>query len=315
MRDTPVGIPIPEGPVLVTGAGGFVGGHLMEGLGLTSGDAAADAHCGFSAPAGVRKVLWRLPGPPPADIGEFGTVVHLAAMTSVAESRGSVRDVYSVNLMGTLDLLGFVRDRCPRARVLLVSSSEVYAPAGTLLDEDNPVTPRNPYGASKAASEAAAGFMAGESGLQIVTARPFPHYGPGQSGRFALPSFCGRIIRARRSGRKVIAAGNLFPVRDYLHVSDVVRAYAVLLARGDAGRVYNVCSGVGVSMEWMLQTLIRVSGSNVSVETDRSLVRPSDHSSQVGAPGRLMALGWSGPEKGHETGLAELYSWWNRRIE
>lgn len=315
MRNTPLGIPIPEGPVLVTGAGGFVGGHLMAGLGMASGDAAADAHDAFHPPEGVRKVLWRLPGPPPPDIGEFETVVHLAAMTSVAASRESLREAYSVNLMGTLDLLGYVRDRCPRARVLLVSSSEVYGPSEALLEERSPVNPRNPYGASKAAAEAASGFMARESGMRIVTARPFPHYGPGQSPRFALPSFCERIIRARREGRKTIAAGNLFPVRDYIHVSDVVKAYAVLLALGEPGGIYNVCSGSGVSMEWMLRTLIRVSGPDIYVKTDDALVRPADHSSQVGDPGRLMALGWTGPETGHETGLAELYSWWNRRIE
>ncbi len=315
MRETPLGIPIPEGPVLVTGAGGFVGGHLMAGLGLTSGDAAADVHDTFSAPPGVRKVPWRLPGPPPPDIGGFGTVVHLAAVTSVAEARGSVGNAYSVNLMGTLDLLDFVRSRCPGALVLLVSSSEVYGASEAFLTEECPVNPRNAYGASKAAAETAAGFAAGESGLRVVTARPFPHYGPGQSDRFALPSFCRRIIRARQEGRKTIPAGNLFPERDYLHVSDVVEAYAVLLARGEPGGTYNVCSGVGVSMEWMLQTLIRVSGPGLSVECDDTLVRPADHSRQVGDPGRLKALGWAGPAKDHESGLAELYSWWKRRIE
>lgn len=314
MRETPCGVTIPDGPVLLTGAAGFVGAHLMQGLGLGKGDAAADVTDAFSVPPGVTRVAWRLPEPAPESLGGFRSVVHLAALSSVEGSHRNLRNVYGVNLMGVIELLCFVQSRCPGARVLLVSSSEVYMPSELPLGEDSPLQFRSPYAASKAAAEQAAAHFRREEGLDVVTARSFPHYGPGQAGNFALPSFCRRIIEARREGITTLRAGNLFPVRDYLHVKDVVRAYAILLSLGDPGGVYNVCSGTGVSMGEMLDLLLKVSGATLSVRTDPALAREGDHFRQVGNPARLRALGGFAPSVGHGEGLAELYSWWNRRI-
>lgn len=314
MRATPCGVSIPEGPVLLTGAAGFVGSHLMSGLGLGHGDAAADATDDFSAPQGVSRVAWRLPEQAPASLGGFRCVIHLAAMSSVEGSHRNLKDVYSVNLMGVIELLSFVHARCPGARVLLVSSSEVYRPSESPLDEDSPMQFRSPYAASKAAAEHAAAQFRLETGLDVIVSRSFPHYGPGQAANFALPSFCRRIIEAVRQGATTLRAGNLFPVRDYLHVKDVVRAYAILLSLGEPGGVYNVCSGTGVSMGEMLDLLLKVSGACLSVTTDPLLARKGDHHRQVGNPGKLRALGGFAPTVGHGEGLAELYSWWNRRI-
>jgi GDP-4-dehydro-6-deoxy-D-mannose reductase len=314
MRETPCGVGIPDGPVLLTGAAGFVGAHLMRGLGLREGDAAADVTDAFSVPPGVTRVAWRLPEPAPESLGGFRSVVHLAALSSVEGSHRNLRDVYGVNLMGAIEVFCFVESRCPGARVLLVSSSEVYMPSQQPLDEGSPLQFRSPYAASKAAAEQAAAHFRREDGLDVVTARSFPHYGPGQAGNFALPSFCRRIIEARRDGATTLRTGNLFPVRDYLHVKDVVRAYAILLSLGEPGGVYNVCSGTGVSMGEMLDLLLRVSGASLSVTPDPVLARENDHFRQVGDPGRLRALGGFAPSVGHEEGLADLYSWWNRRI-
>jgi len=314
MRETPCGVCIPDGPVLLTGAAGFAGAHLMPGLGLREGDAATDVTGAFTAPPGVRRVVWRLPEEAPEGLGGFRSVVHLAALSSVQGSHRNLRDVYSVNLMGVIGLLTFVQSRCPGARVLLVSSSEVYKPSELPLDENSPMQFRSPYAASKAAAEQVAAHFHREAGLDVITARSFPHYGPGQDGSFALPSFCRRIIEARREGATTMRAGNLFPVRDYLHVKDVVRAYALLLSLGEPGEVYNVCSGTGVTMGEMLGLLLKVSGSSLSVTTDPGLAREGDHFGQVGDPGRLRALGGFAPSVGHEEGLADLYSWWNRRI-
>jgi len=315
VRTTRCGTEIEHGPVLVTGAGGFAGAHIMEGFGLGEGDCAVDVTDGFTAPPGVRKVAWRLPNPAPESLGGFRFVVHLAALSSVESSRFNPKEVYAVNLMGTIELLDFVLARCPEAKVLLVSSSEVYQPSGKPVSEESPLNPGSPYAASKAAMEHAARHYLRQAGLSVVIARSFPHYGPGQSGRFALPSFCRRIIEARRNGDEALRVGNLYPVRDYLHVRDVVRAYALLLSRGEAGEVYNVCSGVGVSMGEMLETLLRVSGTELNVRTDPSLARNDDHSHQVGNPAKLNALGGFVPTVGHEEGLLELYSWWSRRMQ
>jgi GDP-4-dehydro-6-deoxy-D-mannose reductase len=314
MRETPCGVGIPDGPVLLTGAAGFVGTHLMQDLGLGEGDVATDITDTFTVPRGVGRVAWRLPEPAPESLGGFRSIIHLAALSSVAGSHRNLRDVYGVNLMGVIELLCFVQSRCPGARVLLVSSSEVYMPSENPLDEGSPLQFRSPYAASKAAAEQAAAHFRREEGLDVVTARSFPHYGPGQAGNFALPSFCRRIIEARREGATTLRAGNLFPVRDYLHVKDVVRAYAILLSMGEPGEVYNVCSGSGVSMGEMLALLLKVSGASLTVTTDPVLTREGDHFKQVGNPGRLRALGGFAPSVGPGEGLADLYSWWNRRI-
>ncbi len=314
MRETRSGVMLEDGPILVTGAAGFVGAHLMDELNMREGDAAADVTATFPAPPGVKTVSWRLPEPAAPDLGGFRTIVHLAARSSVQGSRLDLRDVYAVNLMGTIELLCLAQERCPGARILLASSSEVYARSGQRLLETSPMCPGSPYAASKAAMEQAATHFVKEKGLAIVTARSFPHYGPGQADRFALASFCRRIVEAERSGTTVLKTGNLFPVRDYLHVRDVVRAYAVLLARGYPGEVYNVCSGIGVSMGELLDVLIRVSGASLAVVTDPLLAREVDHDRQIGDPGKLLALGGFIPEIGHEEGLSDLYSWWSRRI-
>lgn len=314
MRKARCGAAIPDGAVLVTGAGGFVGAHLMDWLGLGPGDVATDVCDGFPAPQGVKRVAWTLPEKPPDGLGGFGSIIHLAAYSSVESSRNDPRSVYSVNLMGSIEVLDLARSRCPGARVLMVSSSEVYAPSRQPVREDYPLLPVSPYSGSKAAVEQVAAHYAREEGLSIVTARSFPHYGPGQAERFALPSFCRRTIEAKRSGVKTLRVGNLYPVRDYLHVSDVVRAYSILLCHGEPGTVYNVCSGTGISMGDMLEIILKVSGASLTVSTDSSLARPIDHFCQVGDPGRMRALAGFEPSVGHEEGLSELYSWWNRRI-
>lgn len=314
LRKTPCGVDIPDGPVLVTGAGGFVGAHLMEGLGLREGDLATDISDAFPAPEGVERIAWKLPSPAPAGLGGFRTVVHLAARSSVRDSRLDIRGVYGVNLMGTLEVLDLVRTRCPEATVLLVSSAEVYGSSPTVLSEVSPLGFRNPYASSKAAAEQAAAHYGREYRVSAVIARPFPHYGPGQNESFALPSFCARIIRAVRNGETTLRTGNLHPVRDYLHVSDVVRAYAMLISRGEPGEAYNVCSGTGVSMGGLLRTLLGVSGTDLEVVTDPDLARENDHLRQVGSPEKLQGLMGFLPAVSHEEGLKELYSWWSRRI-
>ncbi len=281
---------------------------------MGEGDLAADLTAGFPAPAGVRRLAWRLPEEAPAGIGPVRYVVHLAAVSSVSRSLRDVRGTWMTNLMGTLSVLEMMAEKSPGARFLLVSSSEVYTPSARPLGEDSKIGPLNPYGASKAAAEVAAGQMADSLGLDIVVSRSFPHFGPGQDPGFALPSFCRRIAEAAGGGGEMVRVGNLRPVRDYLYVDDVVRAYCHLLAAGEAGCVYNVCSGRGRSMGDILARLVEISGAEVSLEVDPDLCRPADVESQVGDPGRLRALtGWR-PEYALEDGLRELYEWWEERV-
>jgi GDP-4-dehydro-6-deoxy-D-mannose reductase len=305
-------VPSP-GPVLVTGAGGFVGGHLMRRLGMGEGDIATDVTTDFEAPEGVRKVVWNLPSEAPKEIGEVRFIVHLAAMSSVSRSLREVHRAYEINLMGTLSVLEYMVARCPGARLLLASSAEVYRSCDGLITESSGIGPRNPYGTTKAAAETAAFQYAGNHGLDIVVTRAFPHFGPGQSGGFVLPSFCRRILASRGSGERTIRVGNLKPVRDYLYVTDVTSAYACILSRGRSGSIYNVCTGQGSSIEDMARMLIGISGEDLDLRIDPELFRPADVEFQVGDASRVTALlGWS-PAVSREEGLRMLFRWWEEK--
>ena len=307
-------IGLKPGPVLVTGAGGFAGHHLMNQLEMGDGDIATDVTTDFSAPEGVRKIPWELPSKAPLEIGEVRYIVHLAAMSSVSRSLKEIHRAYEINLMGTISVLEYMVSTCPGARLLLVSSSEVYKSNDDIITENSEIGPRNPYGTTKAACEIAAFQFARNYGLDVVVSRSFPHFGPGQSEDFAFPSFCRRIIQARRSGRKTIRVGNISPVRDYLYVTDVVRAYQYILSRGHKGSIYNVCTGCGNTIEDMLAMLIDISGGGIRLEKDPDLFRPVDVEFQVGSPSRIRSLlGWQ-PEVDRVEGLKRLFAWWEARI-
>jgi GDP-4-dehydro-6-deoxy-D-mannose reductase len=312
--DSYKGIRLESGPVLVTGAAGFMGSYLMEELGLGRGDIATDVTDDFKAPEGVRKICWPLPSLPPDELSDVRYIVHLAAMSSVSKSLREVHKTYEINLMGTVSVLEYMVSRCPDARMLFVSSSEVYGSTEELISEKSEIGPRNPYGTTKAAAEIAALQFARNYDLDIVISRAFPHMGPGQSEVFALPAFCRRIIESSRRGDNIIRVGNLSPVRDYLYVTDVARAYRYILGRGRSGRVYNVCSGEGSSIGDMVRMLIDISGMDIEIKTDPDLFRPADIEFQVGDPTRLQSeLGWK-PEVDRIEALKKLFSWWEARI-
>ncbi len=308
------GMVLDDGPVLVTGAAGFAGRHLMYQLEMGAGDFATDLGDSFEAPPGVARLTWRLPGGPVPDALRGGAryIVHLAGVSSVAHSGMDAAGIYTVNTAGTAALLEWAASSSPGARILFVSSSEVYGSSSGPLTESSPVAPRNAYGGSKAAAEEAVRQFARSSGMDIVIARPFPHFGPWQDTRFALPSFCRRILEASRGGQPSISVGNLAPVRDYTYIGDVVEAYSTLLARGRAGTVYNIASGEGRTMASILDILIGMSGSAVEAVPDASLLRESDISVQVGSASRMEALGWR-RRYTLEEGLRLLLGWWGER--
>lgn len=298
-----------DGPVLVTGASGFVGQRLMKLFQLGRGDIAADSTVDFSAPAGVKKIAWGLPGPPPASLGQVRYVVHLAGLSSVAHSRSSDEKVMSVNAEGTRSVVRWIEERTPDALLLFASSAEVYKASAGKLVEMSPLGPKSPYGESKLKAEE----LITDSGLQYVIARSFPHFGPGQAGHFVLPSFCRRVIRSFTGGDGVISTGNLNAVRDYLYIDDVVIAYACLLANGQTGRIYNVCSGTGHSIGDLLSLIVKISGASLRTVTEPRLLREEDQFCQIGSPEKLKNLGWT-VKISLEEGLKMLYKWWEERL-
>jgi len=298
-----------DGPVLVTGAAGFVGSRLMKLFHLGEGDIAADINTDFPAPAGVRRIAWKLPGPPSGSLGKVRYVVHLAGLSSVAHSHTSKEKVMSINYEGTGSILNWIRENAPNALLLFASSAEVYKPSVSVLDELSPLGPGSPYGESKLEAEK----LISDSEVQSVIARSFPHFGPGQEGHFVLPSFCRRVIRSVKSGEEVISTGNLSAIRDYLYIDDVVMAYASLLANGQPGEVYNVCSGNGNSIGDLLDLITSIPGAGLRTMIDPRLLRQEDQFCQIGSSKKLRSLGWT-PDDSLEKGLRLLYKWWEERL-
>jgi len=282
-----------SGPVLVTGAGGFVGSHLLRELGEAAVPSGADVTDAGALVTELREVA------PSA-------IVHLASVSSVADAWRDGTEVWRVNALGTVALLDAVAAEAPGARTLVVSTGEVYGPTPERpAREDDPVAPLSPYAASKAAAELAAGRAAHADGLDVVVARPFQHTGPGQDERFAIGSWTHQIARLERDGGGELEVGDLTIERDLSDVRDVVRAYRLLLDPAVPAGTYNVASGRAVALAEVVETLAGLAHAPVTVRQNPARIRRVDLPVLAGDPGRLRAAtGWE-PELNLERTLAD----------
>ncbi len=280
----------------MTGAGGFVGRHLVARL-ARDGVATEASSADIRDEDALRAELER--AAPDA-------VVHLAAASSVGQAWGAPSDAWSVNASGTLALVRAMQRAAPGARLLVPSTGEVYGnvpEAEQPIAEDRPVAPLSPYAQTKAAAELA---VLG-SGLDAVVARSFNHIGPGQDERFAVASFAAQIARVEGGqSEPVLRVGNLAARRDFTDVRDVVEAYLRLLAVPEARGVVNVASGRAVSLEEILDRLLELASQPIEVVVDPERLRPSDVPLLCGDAGRLRALtGWR-PERDLRATLSDI---------
>jgi GDP-4-dehydro-6-deoxy-D-mannose reductase len=269
--------------VFVTGARGFAGGHVLARLAAADVEAVAlqgDVRDGDAVASELRSAR------PDA-------VLHLAAAASVAEGFRRQRETWDVNATGTAMLFGAVADEAPDARVVLVSSCEVYGvvdEARQPIGEDAPLRPRSPYAAAKAAGEMAAAAAP----LDVVVARPFPHIGPGQDERFAIASFAAQLARIERGEAPPrLAVGNLDARRDLSDVRDVADAYLRLLSTPGLSGAYNIARGEAFRIGDVLDRLLALVETPVDVVVDPERLRPLDVPLLLGDPSRLHeATGW-----------------------
>lgn len=290
--------------VLITGANGFVGRHLCAHL-LSLGTyelhgTHIEAHLSPDAPA----IQWhqldlREAAPTLSLLQKLqpDLVFHLAAQAFVPQSYEDPWETLENNIRGQVNLLEGLRQAAIPARILVISSAHVY---GKIQAEDNPIretqafAPDSPYSVSKAAQDLLAQQYHLAHGLHTVRARPFNHIGPGQNTRFALPNFADQIAAAELGqAPPVIEVGNLAASRDFTDVRDVVRAYHLMLTQGQAGAVYNVCSGLCYTMEHLLNLLCAQSHIPLEVRTRPDRFRPLDIPKMQGDASRLhQDTGW-----------------------
>ena len=275
---------------LVTGAGGFVGPHLTDHL-HDAGDTVVALDVSNGPDLRDRQ-------------GWLDTIVehspdviyHLAGWSDVGGSWAEPWTTYEVNVMGTAAILEGAR-RSGSPTVVMISSADVY---GIVTEDNLPLTeahqtqPRSPYGASKLAAEAIAiSYWRGHQ-LPVVVARPFNHLGQGQATKFAAPSFAHQIARLESRGGGTVRHGDLSTKRDITDVHDIVRAYRLLAMHGEPGEIYNICSGVSVSMQSVLDTLLSLTPSEIVGQVDEGLIRPIDLPVLRGSHHKLTAAtGWT----------------------
>jgi len=293
--------------IFVTGALGFVGGHLLPAL-AAAGHEVLPAGSGFELTDEAAVVDSIVQAAPDA-------IIHLAAQSSVATSITDPQAVFRTNTLGTLFLLRAASEHSPRARVLLVGSGQVYGSAVTgarPFREQDPLRPESPYARTKAASDLLGKVFSGR-GLDVVRVRPFNHTGPGQSTIFVVPNFARQIAEIERGLREPkLEVGNLASVRDFLDVEDVIEAYRRLLDPKVPSGVYNLASGVGHSMGEVLETLLELSTVRPEVVVAPQFFRATD--ACVGDFTRLReATHWTPTLSFRET-LARVLNAWRETL-
>ena len=303
---------MPPRRILVTGAGGFVGRHLLPALASTfPGADLLPARADLLDPAAIDAEVAAL---------RPDACVHLAAVSAIRQASADPDRAWRVNLHGTLALARALLAHAPGAVLLYASSADIYGAsfrAGAALDETALPAPLNTYAATKAAADLALGALAAE-GLRAIRVRPFNHTGPGQSSAFVVAAFAEQVARIRAGLQPPrLRVGALDPLRDFLDVRDVCRAYALCLQHADRlapGAVLNLASGTPRRVGDVLAALLELAGVEAEVETDAARLRPSDISTATGDARRVHdVLGWR-PAIPWERTLADVLADWSGRL-
>ena len=300
---------------LITGAGGFVGGWLARELLRRGWEVTAAAQERPADPAHAPGARWVCGDVRDAahlaaalDAARPDVDYHLAGVTYVPDAASDPGVAMEVNAVAAARLLALVRERRRAGTldpvVLVTGSAEQYGrhdAADLPLTERAEQRPHGVYAATKVAQEALALASFRADGVRAIATRSFNHSGRGQNPRFLLPALVSRAIALRDAapggaapGARRLRMGNQSPVRDYLHVSDVVAAYIALADRGTPGEAYNVASGVGTTAGEIARRVLERLGLDLPVETDPAFARPADVPALVGDPTKLRtATGWA----------------------
>lgn len=306
--------------VLVTGARGFVGNHLIKELASheinaigvdRSRDSSADSTSTGNSlaldlmdPAAVSQI----------DFHAVDGVIHLAGLAAVGPSFDAPMGYITTNIGIETNLFEAALQQGVKPRFLIISSGSLYDPSAPLpLTETSPVAPSSPYAVSKIGQEQM-GYYYSQRGFKCVIARPFNHIGPGQNPGFIVPDLTKQIIDVANGTAEQIMVGNLDAKRDYTDVRDIVRAYRLLLEKGTAGEVYNICSGTTVSGHELLAQIAQAAGVSPKIVSDPDRMRPSDTPVIYGDHSKLTTdTGWQ-PEIKLEQTITDCVADWRARF-
>jgi GDP-4-dehydro-6-deoxy-D-mannose reductase len=312
---------------LITGVSGFAGSHLADFLLQQGLEVWGVANTGLGAASHLEgQVSYRsLDLRDPAAVYPFlkacqpARIYHLAAQAFVPASWKDPWPTLETNIRSELNLLQGIVDLKLDARILCVSSGEIYGKISSEMlpvDEQTPLSPDSPYGVSKVAQDLLAAQYYLSNEVYAVRARPFNHIGPRQNERFVAPEFARQIaeIEAGRSD-PVMLVGNLEAQRDFSDVRDMVRAYYLLLEQGAPGEAYNIGRGEPHSVRELLEGLLSFSTLEIDVQTDPARFRPSDVPVSYADISKIRtATGWE-PRISFRESLGDVLGDWRERVK
>jgi dTDP-glucose 4,6-dehydratase len=313
--------------VLVTGAGGFIGSHLVEAL-LERGatvrafvrytsrrDIGLLRQLDPAALAGVELYAGDLRDEAAVREAVRGcqTVFHLGALISIPYSYRHPAEVAAANVTGTLNVLAACREAGVE-RLVQASTSEVYGTARQVpIDEGHPLQGQSPYSASKIGADKLAESFFCAYDLPVVSVRPFNTFGPRQSGRAVIPTIITQALV-----QDEMSLGNLETTRDFTFVSDTVRGFLLAAeAPGVEGGVFNLGTGREIRIGALAAEILRLVGRPVRILQDPERLRPGPSEVLRLLSDNSLArerLGWQ-PEVTLEEGLERTIAWVKEHLE
>ena len=307
-------------PVLVTGAAGFVGSHLIELLEQEQAHVVAWLRPNTEPLFAGSRVIWHAiemldREAVAAAIATFqpSEVYHLAGLPHVGDSWAHVHETFAGNVLGTRYLFDGLRRAQLKPRVLITSTAFVYAPQERALTEQDVVRPNSPYGTSKLAQEMVARHAWADDGIPALIARAFNHVGPRQAPSFVASSIAKQVAEIEGGPKPAkLMMGNLESQRDIMDVRDTVRAYRSMMASATPGIPYNVCAGNAVRIRDLVDLITSKARVPITIEQDPARFRQIDTPLVLGDFGQLHRdTGWS-PAVPLEQTIDDLLSYWRQ---
>ena len=242
-------------------------------------------------------------------------IFHLAAQSFVSVSWEDPEQTLMTNVMGTFNLMESVRKAGINPVIVIVGSSSIYGPREKKempLHEDDGFQPTSMYSVSKVSEDMLGYFYEKVYGMKVIRVRPFNMTGPGKIGD-ACSDFSKTIVEIEKGLKNVIEVGNLETTRDFTDGRDAVNAFWLLAEKGKVGEVYNLCSGKGYQMSWILEKFISLSKNKIKYRVVREKVRPYDDPIYIGDNAKLRRLGWKQQIPMEKT-LNDMLEYWRKII-
>ena len=284
--------------IIVTGSSGFVGQHLTELLKKDSNVKVFPLdlkQADITKYSEVKKYLEKI---------KPDQVYHLAGFASSAGKDKEL--IFKVNVQGTINILKALKELKKPVKVLLASTAYVYANTPKCATEKTKTVGNSFYDKSKIEMEKEA-LKYQSDNIQIVITRASNHTGPGQKLGFVVPDFCEQIVKTKSGG--TIMVGSLEAYRDFFDVRDCVRAYKIVMTKGESGEIYNIGTGKVIQIKKILAMLIKISKKKIRTKPDPDRMRPSDISKNCVDYSKLKKLGWK-PSISLEKTLKDTYNFY-----